>query len=125
MLICPQLQAQFIGFENYLARYDGVWAGLPADPNGGVGNTLYFAFVSATLSRCGLVVALVLTTRFPGRALVRAAVLVPWAIPTIVSARMWSWMLNDQFGIVNQGLVQIGALSHPAGPPTRNWQWAR
>lgn len=109
-------QAQFIGFENYLARYDGVWAGLLADPQWwrAVGNTLYFASVSVTLEiAVGLVVALVLNTRFPGRALVRAAVLVPWAIPTIVSARMWSWMLNDQFGIVNQGLVQIGALSHP------------
>ena len=44
-------QAQFIGFENYLARYDGVWAGLLADPQWwrAVGNTLYFASVSVDL----------------------------------------------------------------------------
>jgi trehalose/maltose transport system permease protein len=43
----------------------------------------------------------------------RAIVLIPWAIPTVVSARMWNWMLNDQFGIVNDMLLRIGILSTP------------
>ena len=42
-----------------------------------------------------------LNAHFPGRGLLRAAMLIPWAIPTIVSAQMWAWMLNDQFGIIN------------------------
>ena len=57
----------------------------------------------------GIVVALVLNARFPGRGLVRAAVLVPWAIPTVVSAKMWSWMLHDQFGVMNDMLLRLGA----------------
>jgi trehalose/maltose transport system permease protein len=61
----------------------------------------------------GLVVALVLHREFRGRGLVRAAVLIPWAIPTIVSAKMWSWMLNDQFGIVNHMLISLGVIDHP------------
>ena len=36
-----------------------------------------------------------------GRGLLRAAVLIPWAIPTVVSAQMWSWMFHDVFGVIN------------------------
>src|SRR3546814_8306042 len=43
----------------------------------------------------------------------RAAMLVPWAIPTVVSAKIWSWMLNDQFGIINDMLMRIGAVDAP------------
>jgi trehalose/maltose transport system permease protein len=42
---------------------------------------------------------------------VRAAILIPWAIPTIVSAKMWQWMLNDQFGIINDILLNLGLIS--------------
>jgi trehalose/maltose transport system permease protein len=42
---------------------------------------------------------------------VRAAILIPWAIPTIVSAKMWSWMLNDQFGIINDLFLKLGIIS--------------
>jgi trehalose/maltose transport system permease protein len=107
---------KWIGFENYLARYDGQSVGLLLDPMWwrAVANTLLFASISVTLETVlGLAIALVLVRSFPGRAWVRAAVLVPWAIPTVVSAKMWSWMLNDQFGIVNHALVALGLIAHP------------
>ena len=106
----------WIGFENYLADYGGRWYGLLADPAWwqAVWNTLRFAVCSVALETVlGVVIALVLNADFAGRAWVRAAVLVPWAVPTIVSAKMWSWMLNDQFGIVNHALVSLGLLSRP------------
>lgn len=106
----------FIGFDNYLVHEDGEWYGLLADPQwwNAVGNTLYFAIVSVALETVlGLVIALALNVRFAGRGLLRAAVLIPWAIPTIVSARMWNWMLHDQFGMVNDLLMKIGVLSEP------------
>ena len=109
-------QARFIGFENYLALYDGRWYGLLADSLWwrAVGNTVVFCTVSVALETVlGVVTALVLNQRFPGRAWVRAAVLVPWAVPTIVSAKMWSWMLNDQFGVINQALVSLGLVAAP------------
>jgi trehalose/maltose transport system permease protein len=53
---------------------------------------------------------LLLNQDFKGRALVRTAVLVPWAIPTIVSAKMWGWMLNDQFGVINTLLLNAGLI---------------
>ncbi len=109
---------QFVGLENYFGEY-----GLFANPNHGDGfwnsdwglsilNTLKFSLVSVTLETLlGLAVAMLLNQEFKGRAWVRAAVLVPWAIPTIVSAKMWGWMLHDQFGVINQWLVDAGLLA--------------
>jgi trehalose/maltose transport system permease protein len=119
---------RFVGLDNYLALYDGAWLGLLADPDWwhAVWNTVWFTLVSVSLETAlGLVVALVLHARFPGRALLRAVVLVPWAIPTVVSAQMWNWMLNDQFGIINDALMRLGVLSAPvawtANPDTALW----
>jgi trehalose/maltose transport system permease protein len=54
---------------------------------------------------------MLLNQEFKGRMLVRTAVLIPWAIPTIVSAKMWGWMLHDQFGLINQLLVDWGFIA--------------
>ncbi|UQA56161.1 sugar ABC transporter permease [Polyangium aurulentum] len=53
----------------------------------------------------GLLVALLVNTRFRGRGGVRAAMLIPWAIPTVISAQMWKWMFNDVYGVFNDILV--------------------
>lgn len=106
----------FVGLANYLGRFDGEWDGVLADPVwwGAVWNTLWFALISVSLETLlGLLFALVLAARFPGRGVLRAIVLIPWAIPTVVSARMWGWMLNDQFGIVNDLLMRLGVMSEP------------
>jgi trehalose/maltose transport system permease protein len=51
---------------------------------------------------------------FKGRGLMRAAMLVPWAIPTVVSAVLWQTMLRgDQTGIFNKLLMDLGLLSQP------------
>jgi trehalose/maltose transport system permease protein len=103
-------QARFIGLENYFVRIDDAWYGVLADPQwwSAVWNTIYFAVVSVSIETVlGLGIALVLNQSFRLRGLVRAAVLIPWAIPTIVSAKMWGWMLNDQFGILNDLLLRL------------------
>jgi trehalose/maltose transport system permease protein len=109
---------EFIGFDNYLSvrildsgRW--VWRGTLVDPAwwNAVWNTVRFAFVSVFFETIlGLIVALVLNAEFKGRGLVRAAILIPWAIPTIVSAKMWAWMLNDQFGIINDIMLSLGII---------------
>jgi trehalose/maltose transport system permease protein len=111
--------AEFIGFSNYLTWITlqsgrTVWRGLLVDPAwwGAVWNTLRFTLLSVSIETVlGLVVALVLNANFRGRGLVRAAILIPWAIPTIVSAKMWAWMLNDQFGILNDIFLNLGLIS--------------
>lgn len=111
--------AEFIGFSNYLTWITlqsgrTVWRGLLVDPAwwGAVWNTLRFTLISVSIETVlGLVVALVLNAHFRGRGIVRAAILIPWAIPTIVSAKMWAWMLNDQFGILNDIFLNLGLIS--------------
>ncbi|WP_137110896.1 carbohydrate ABC transporter permease [Rhodobacter sp. SY28-1] len=109
---------EFIGFDNYLSvrvlesgRW--IWRGTLVDPAwwNAVWNTVRFAFVSVFFETIlGLIVALVLNAEFKGRGFVRAAILIPWAIPTIVSAKMWAWMLNDQFGILNDIMLNLGLI---------------
>ena len=48
-----------------------------------------------------------------GRGGLRAAILIPWAIPTVVSAQMWNWMFNDVFGVINHMLMSVGLMQHP------------
>lgn len=106
----------FVGLSNYLSYEDGEWNGLLADPEWWrtVRNTFVFALVSVTIETAlGLVFALILNTRFTGRTAIRAIVLIPWAVPTIVSARIWGWMLNDQFGLVNHLLMQAHLIAEP------------
>ncbi|ELY21848.1 carbohydrate ABC transporter permease [Vreelandella titanicae] len=108
--------ANLIGFENYLVYEDGRWYGVLADSVWwqSVWNTVYFSVVSVSLEVVfGVIVALILNAEFKGRVIVRAAVLIPWAIPTIVSAQMWAWMLNDQFGIINHMLMGLGVIDAP------------
>ena len=96
-----------------LVQIDGEWYGILVDPHwwSAVWNTFRFAVVSVSIETVlGLLIALVLHASFRGRGLVRAAVLIPWAIPTIVSAKMWGWMLHDQFGILNDMLLNIGLI---------------
>lgn len=107
---------EFIGFANYLEVYEGEYYGVLADPLWwqSVYNTLYFTVVSVGLETfLGVLIALALNVKFAGRGLVRAAVLIPWAIPTVVSAKLWGWMLHDQFGMVNDLLMTLKIISEP------------
>jgi len=109
-------QSRWVGTQNFLTHGEDGWHGVLADPQWwrSVKNTLVFTVVTVSIeTTLGLIIALVLHREFRGRGLVRAAVLIPWAIPTIVSAKMWSWMLNDQFGIVNHLLMSLGLIDHP------------
>lgn len=79
----------------------------------GIGNTIYFTLISVSLELVlGLFIAMVVNSSFKGRGLMRAVMLVPWAIPTVVSARLWELMLRDnQSGIINKILLDFGAIS--------------
>ena len=110
--------AKFIGFGNYYEWVDygggeGEAFGILVDPVWwqAVWNTVRYTLISVSIETVlGLVFALVLNANFPGRALVRAAVLIPWAIPTIVSAKLWAWLFNDQFGMIKDMLMSVGLI---------------
>jgi trehalose/maltose transport system permease protein len=100
--------AEFLGFVNYYY--------LLTDPDwwNAVRNTLVFTGVSLTLETIlGMAIALTLNAHFRGRGLLRAAVLIPWAIPTVVSAQMWNWMYHDVFGVINHVLQGLGLITEP------------
>lgn len=89
---------------------------------GSLVNTIVFTISSVTIETVlGLVVALIINSQFPGRGLMRAAILIPWAIPTVVSSRLWSYMFSGSYGVINDLLVNkipgaIGAIPL-IGPP--------
>lgn len=88
-------QRRFVGLDNYrfLLHDARFWAAL--------GTTAYFALVSVAWEvALGLVVALLLDSRAQGRSILRAAVLVPWAIPAAVSAKIWAWLFNPEYGVI-------------------------
>ncbi|WP_426445343.1 carbohydrate ABC transporter permease [Siccibacter colletis] len=108
---------EMVGLANYFAHRDDITIGVLSDPLWwqAVGNTLWFSVVSVSLELVfGLLLALLMNEKFRGRALVRTAILVPWAIPTIVSAKMWGWMFHDQYGVINDMLGRLGLPSHLA-----------
>jgi ABC-type sugar transport system permease subunit len=76
-------------------------------------HTIQFTSASTLLETSfGLMIALVLSERFRGRGIVRAAMLVPWAIPTVVTSKMFGWLFDGQNGIVNYLLRSVGLLQH-------------
>ncbi len=100
-------QPDFVGLKNYFTIFH--------DPLfiQAMVTTVIFTIGSVLLETIfGLGIALLINKTFPGRGLVRAAILVPWAFPTIVSAQMWLLMYNDQTGIITfilRGLHLLGA----------------
>jgi trehalose/maltose transport system permease protein len=75
-----------------------------------VGDTLRFTLFTIILETIlGLGIALVVNSKFPGRGMMRVIMLVPWAIPTAVSSRMWQWMFQStRVGFFNVVLQAIG-----------------
>jgi ABC-type sugar transport system permease subunit len=104
----PWLGRPFIGAGNYVeaVRDPRFWAAL--------GHTAFFTGISVTLELgLGLALALAMNRAARGRTVVRAAVLVPWAIPTVVSALLWRFIFDDQAGIVNAVLSSVGVIHQP------------
>ncbi len=97
----------YVGFENYFTLFeDPLWWQ-------SVRNTLYFTVISVSIETAlGLAIALLLNAHISGRGFMRAVILIPWSIPVVVSARMWQWMLHDQFGILNHVLKMMGVIDN-------------
>jgi ABC-type sugar transport system permease subunit len=95
----------FIGFNNYQQLFaDGAFWNAWS-------HTVEFMGASTLLETViGLGMALVMSERFLGRGVVRAAVLIPWAIPTVVTSKMFGWLFDGQHGIVNYLLRSAGLI---------------
>jgi ABC-type sugar transport system permease subunit len=96
---------KFVGLDNYIAlagneKFWNAWV-----------NTVRFTVASTVLETLlGLAMALILYEAFSGRGVVRAAMLIPWAIPTVVTSKMFGWLFDGQNGIVNYLLRASGII---------------
>ena len=98
---------KWVGLENYRELWhDTVF-------RSAVWKTVEFTLITVGFEfALGLAIALVVNSSFKGRGVMRAVMLVPWAIPTVVAAQMWKWMLDDTFGVVNDAGTRLHILSH-------------
>jgi ABC-type sugar transport system permease subunit len=93
----------FVGFHNYGEMFGS------AEWRGALARTAAFTGVSVFLETFAAIgLALMLHRRFPGRGVLRAAVLVPWAVPTVVSATLWKTMFDPRSGFVDYILGHLG-----------------
>jgi ABC-type sugar transport system permease subunit len=92
----------FAGFSNYAELFRAEQF-VPA-----LLHTLGFTVVSVAVETViGLSLAVALNKRFRGRSIVRAAIFIPWAVPTVVSAELWRTMFDPQQGFVNFLLTKL------------------
>jgi multiple sugar transport system permease protein len=103
--LSTQLQPVFSGLANYSRMLgDGrFWQSM--------GNTTIFTVVSVLLELVlGMGIALVLNQSFRGRGVVRTIAIIPWALPTAIMGLAWTWIFNDQYGVVNDLLQRLGLI---------------
>jgi trehalose/maltose transport system permease protein len=99
--------ASWVGLQNYRDLLDdtifrdAIWT------------TVKFTLITVTFEfALGLTIALVVNSKFRGRGIMRAVMLVPWAIPTVVAAQMWKSMLQSN-GVISDAGTRLGILAHP------------
>ena len=98
--------AEFVGLSNYakVGKNPAFWSSM--------NRTLYFTVVSTAIELVlGLALAGLLNARIRGRWLLRTIVVIPWAVPTVVSGALWKGIFNPQFGSLNAILTQLGLIS--------------
>ena len=90
-------------------------SGLDRDFIQSIWTTVIFTVISVSLELLiGLFIALTVNSQFKGRGLMRAVMLVPWAIPTAISARLWENMLKStSSGVVNKILLDLQLIAEP------------
>jgi len=123
LVVWPLLEIVLLGFKNQVVLF-GIdrWVGIDnyrylfgQDLRfwQSVGNTFYFTAVSVALEFV-LGFAFALYLRFGTGALwLKAVLLLPWAIPNVVSARLWQWMFHSEAGIINHVLLTLGWIDQP------------
>lgn len=100
----PWLGRRFIGLQNYVEAF--------SDPRfwGAIGHTVAFAAVSVTSELVlGLALAAAVDSMTRGRGVVRTAMLLPWAVPTVVVGLVWRFLFETPGGLMNTMLVRSGA----------------
>ncbi len=107
-VLTDPLSTHFVGLENYITLFkNNIFME-------SLKNTMIFAILSIAFQMAiGLAGALLMSNARRGVGLVRTAILIPWAIPGIIVAYMFSFMFNDSLGVINQLLQTVGLIDAP------------
>ena len=96
----------FVGFANFYKLWDD------SIFRAAVYNTcLYTAVTTVFKLALGLWLAMLLNRHFRGKAIIRASILLPFIIPTVLSTFAWKWMFDPTFSVINWVLFQLGAIT--------------
>jgi multiple sugar transport system permease protein len=95
----------FVGLANFVkAWHDSIF-------RTAFGNTFFYTFWATVLKlSLGMWLALLLNRHFRGKRLVRASMLLPFIIPTVLSTFAWRWMFDPTFSVLNWSLYQLGLI---------------
>ena len=102
------LRPQFIGLQNYLK----IWK----DPIFWLATRNTIVWVAGSVSGqilLGMALALLLNRQIRGRGFFRGVFFFPWVVPIVVTAFMWRWLYNEQYGIINHTLMNLGLIKNP------------
>lgn len=95
----------FVGLDNYVKMLSG------SNFQRTLVTTTLFAVLSVAAEMViGVLAALLLNQQFYGRSVLRALMILPWALPTVVNATLWRLIYNPEYGALNAALTQIGVL---------------
>jgi ABC-type sugar transport system permease subunit len=100
----------FVGLSNFaeIVQSSEFWSALWI--------TIEFTLLAVALvAVLGILIAMLLDQRFPGRGLVRTLILLPWAIPPVVNGLMWQWIYDAKIGALNGLLVSLGVIDDYRG----------
>jgi len=98
----------FVGLQNFSAAL--------ADPGirgAFVTSAIYVVLTTSLSIVLGLGWALIVNQPFPGRAIVRSVSLLPWIMPSTVTAFLWAWIFNSRYGVLNAFLFELGLIEFP------------
>jgi multiple sugar transport system permease protein len=105
IVLTRPLRRPFVGLDNYLRVFadERFWVAVAR-------TTVATVATVAATTLLALLVALLLNETFPGRRVLNALLLLPWATPSIVNGLMWKWIYDPSYGLLNAALVQAGLL---------------
>ena len=104
-------QPTFVGWDNYrtMLKAPAFWVAVRT-------TVVYTLGVVSGSYLAGLLGALLLNRPFRGRAVARTLIIIPWAVPQVVTVLIWNWMLDPNYGVINYFLHQLHLIDE-------NLQW--
>jgi len=95
----------FVGIGNYIDKFTSI------EFLAVLQRTFIFAFFTILITIVlGLAISILLDKDFKGRGILRAVILIPWAIPSVVNGIMWKWILDSSYGVLNAALKGLGLI---------------